>query len=199
MNSVRWWQRRNRLSIEGTVLGQLIVLKDVANRLEKAGIPYMITGSLAMNYYAQPRMTRDVDLVVDLDNAGAELFVELFSEDYYISREAVAAAIANRSMFNVIHLGETLKVDMIVRKDTPYRCLEFKRRKLVNLEGSNLYIVSAEDLVLSKLEWLKDSRSEVQQRDVRNLLDSVPGIDETYLGEWAEKLGLDELLDEARS
>ena len=69
----------------------------------------------------------------------------------------------------------------------------------MNLEGSNLYIVSAEDLVLSKLEWLKDSRSEVQQRDVRNLLDSVPGIDETYLGEWAEKLGLDELLDEARS
>ena len=181
------------------MLGQFKVLKDVANRLDQAGIAYMITGSLAMNYYAQPRMTRDVDLVVDLHTRDADRFVKLFTEKYYISPEAVAAAIADRRMFNLIHLEETLKVDMIVRKDTPYRRLEFDRRRTVDLEGSAMQIVSPEDLVLSKLDWLKDSRSEMQLRDVRNLLASVPEIDEEYLGEWAGKLGLAELLRDARS
>lgn len=181
------------------MLGQIRVLKDVAERLDQAGIAYMITGSLAMNYYAQPRMTRDIDLVVDLDTGDADRLARLFVEDYYISPDAVQAAITNRSMFNVIHLGETLKVDLIVRKDTPYRQLEFQRRLSVNLEGSKLYIVSAEDLVLSKLEWLKDSRSERQMDDVRNLLNSVADIDEAYLEEWAVKLGLNELLEEART
>jgi predicted nucleotidyltransferase len=181
------------------MLGQFKVLKDVANRLNQAGLAYMITGSLAMNYYAQPRMTRDVDLVVDLHTRDADRLVKLFTEKYYISPEAVAAAIANRSMFNLIHLEETMKVDMIVRKDTPYRRLEFDRRRTVDLEGSALQIVSPEDLVLSKLDWLKDSRSEMQLRDVRNLLASVLEIDEVYLGEWAGKLGLAELLRDARS
>ncbi len=181
------------------MLGQFKVLKDVADRLEQAGIAYMITGSLAMNYYAQPRMTRDIVLVVDLQAGDGDRLVELFTEEYYISIEAVAAAIANRSMFNLIHLEETLKVDMIVRKDTPYRRLEFDRRRTVDLEGSALQIVSPEDLVLSKLEWSKDSRSEMQLRDIRNLLASVPEIDEEYLGEWAGKLGLADLLRDTRS
>lgn len=181
------------------MLAQFEVLRDVADRLERATVSYMITGSLAMNYYAQPRMTRDVDLVVDLDVQGAGRLVELFAEDYYIAPESVTAAVANRGMFNVIHLGETLKVDLIVRKDTPYRRLEFQRRRLATLEGLEFWIVSAEDLILSKLEWSKDSRSEMQSRDVRNLLDSLQEIDENYLKEWAGKLGLDDWLREIRS
>jgi len=177
---------------------QFTVLKDVVDLLDQAGIAYMITGSLAMNYYAQPRMTRDVDLVVDLDTGDADRFYELFMDDYYIGTEAVRTAIADRSMFNIIHLGESLKIDLIVRKDTSYRRLEFQRRRQVNLEGVTLQIVSVEDLVLSKLDWCKDSRSEFQMRDVRNILDSVRVLDESYLEEWAGKLGLAELLREVR-
>jgi hypothetical protein len=177
---------------------QFTVIKDVTDRLDKAGIPYMLTGSLAMNYYAQPRMTRDVDLVVELEATHVDRLVELFSDDYYISFEAVRAAVKDRSMFNVIHLGESFKVDLIIRKDTPYRRLEFQRRRPVNLEGWTLQIVSAEDLVLSKLYWCKESRSEFQLRDVRNLLDSVTLLDEAYLEDWAGKLGLAELLREVR-
>ena len=178
---------------------QFTVIKDVTDRLDQAGIPYMLTGSLAMNYYAQPRMTRDVDLVVELDSTHVDRLVELFSDDYYVSVEAARAAVKDRSMFNVIHLGESFKVDLIVRKDTPYRRLEFQRRRPVDLEGWSLQIVSAEDLVLSKLHWSKESRSEFQLRDVRNLLDSVTALDEAYLEEWAGKLGLDELLREVRA
>ena len=181
------------------MLGQFKVLMDVINRLDQAGVDYMITGSLAMNFYAQPRMTRDVDLVVDLLAEHADHLVELFKEEYYISSEAVNKAIANRSMFNVIHLGETMKVDMIVRKRSPYRQLEFQRRRPVQLEGYTIQLVSPEDLLLSKLDWMKESRSEIQMRDVRNLLDNVPELDKVYLEEWAGKLGLAELLREIGS
>jgi hypothetical protein len=60
---------------------ELDIVRDVSARLESAGIGYMLTGSMAMNYYAQPRMTRDIDVVVALRPADAALVVRLFSSD----------------------------------------------------------------------------------------------------------------------
>lgn len=80
---------------------ELDVLRDVSQRLESAGIAFMLTGSVAMNYYAQPRMTRDIDLVVALAAAQADSFVGLFAADYYVDRLGVANAINERSMFNL--------------------------------------------------------------------------------------------------
>lgn len=172
------------------------VLRDVAERLDRAGIAYMLTGSLAMNLYAVPRMTRDIDLVVELSSAGIDRFVNLFSPDYYISRAAVAEAITRRRMFNLIHQPSVIKVDCIVRRDSPFRQLEFERRRRRVVEGCELWIVSREDLVLSKLEWAKDSRSEMQLGDVRQLL--ATGCDDAYLDEWSATLGVADLLGSCR-
>jgi hypothetical protein len=68
---------------------ELDIVRDVSKRLDAAGIGYMLTGSMAMNYYAQPRMTRDIDVVVALRREDAERMVKLFSPDYFVSREAV--------------------------------------------------------------------------------------------------------------
>lgn len=175
---------------------QLEVLRDVVSRLEQAGIPYMVSGSLAMNYYAQPRMTRDIDLVVELRRESLARLGEVLGEDYYFSADAAAAALARRTMFNLIHQGYMIKIDCIVRKDTEYRKLEFARRRKIDVLGVQFYIVAPEDLVLSKLEWSRESRSEMQLSDIRNLLDSVSDLDRTYLSEWAKKLGLSSLLEE---
>ena len=56
------------------------------------------------------------------------------------------------------------------------------------------YIVSKEDLIISKLFWAKDSHSEIQLGDVRNLL--ATGYDEEYLRRWTRQLGLDSLFQE---
>ena len=69
---------------------ELDILRDVSGRLESAGIAFMLTGSVAMNYYAQPRMTRDVDLVVAVDTAQTNAIVHLFEMDYYVDRQMVA-------------------------------------------------------------------------------------------------------------
>lgn len=82
---------------------ELDVLRDVSHRLESAGISFMLTGSVAMNYYAQPRMTRDIDLVVALNETQAEAFFRLFEREYYLDRQSVAHAISRRGMFYLIH------------------------------------------------------------------------------------------------
>ena len=130
---------------------ELEVLQDAIARLERAGIAYMLTGSVALSFYAEPRMTRDVDLVVELADRDPGAITALFAPDYYVSQEDVARAIAARAMFNVLHLGKVVKLDFIVRKDTAYRQREFERRRPVALPGFEAWIVSREDLILSKL------------------------------------------------
>jgi hypothetical protein len=178
---------------------ELEVLKLVATRLDAAGLAYMVSGSMAMNYYAQPRMTRDIDIVVELAPADAHRVVALFSPDFYCDADAVADAIAQYGMFNLIHSESVTKVDCIVRKDAPYRREEFRRRQRVEVDGTTLSIVSAEDLLLSKLHWAKDTRSELQLRDARNLIVSVDALDWNYIEKWAKELTVSNLLAEVRA
>lgn len=154
----------------------------------------MLTGSVAMSYYAQPRMTRDIDIVVALHPTHAEGMSRLFGAGYYISQEAVNDAIRRGSMFNIIHLESVIKVDMIVLGKTPFDDSEFGRRLNVTLGDFETTIISREDLVLAKLLWAKDSGSELQLRDVRNLL--MGACDKTYLQWWAAELGVKDVLDD---
>ena len=178
------------------VAEELAVLKIVAGRLDSAGMPYMVTGSIATNYYAVPRMTRDIDLVVELSVDDADRLCALFAGDFYLDRDAVRDAIATRGGFNLIHHAHVVKVDVIVRKDTEYRRTEFARRRRAVVEGDVFFIVAPEDLIISKLDWARDSRSEIQLADVRNMLAADPGLDREYLVRWVNRLGLDSLYRE---
>ncbi len=178
---------------------QLTVLRHITQALEQAGILYMLSGSTAMNYYAQPRMTRDIDLVVAIQAVEIARLAVHLGEDYYFDEQAAQAAIAHESLFNLLHHASLVKIDCIVRKSHPYRQAEFTRRRRVDFGGFPVWIVSAEDLLLSKLDWLKDSRSEMQFRDVRNLVDMAPQLDWAYLRHWADQLGILSLLEEVRT
>jgi hypothetical protein len=176
----------------------LKVLLLVGGRLERAGIPYMLSGSTAMNFYARPRMTRDVDLVVELGAADVPRLVPLFAEDFSIDEEEIREALARPSLFNLVHYDTVVKVDCIVRKPGAYRQQEFQRRRAREVEGQRIWVVAPEDLILSKLHWARDSHSEVQLGDVRNLLEAVPALDWPYLERWARELGVEPLLEEVR-
>lgn len=176
---------------------ELEVLTEVARRLEGAGIAYMVTGSIAANFYTVPRMTRDIDVVIELSERDVEKFILAFERDHYLEPATVRDAVKRRGMFNLIHNQYIVKVDFVVRKDTPYRRMEFSRKKKIFVDGQHLYVVAPEDLILSKLEWAKDSKSEVQLRDIRNLLQSVKDLDRRYLARWAKQLKLHSLYSEA--
>lgn len=174
-------------------------MKTVARRLDGLPILYMMTGSMAVNYYAVPRMTRDIDVVVELSPGDADRLCDAFRDDFYVDRDAVRRAVAEQGMFNLIHSASVIKVDFVVRKDSEYRREEFSRRRRLRVEDQDVSVVTPEDLIISKLDWARQTRSEVQLTDVRNLLASVPELDEAYLQRWTSRLGLDALYREVRA
>ncbi len=173
---------------------ELEVLKIISERLETASIPFMLTGSFAMAYYGQPRMTRDLDLVVSLVEEDVDAIVTLLSPDFYIDADDVRSAILSQRLFNLMHTATGIKVDLIVRKSAEFRQVEFARRQRVVMSGVRTWIVSHEDLILSKLVWAKEAGSELQRRDVKTLFDET--VDRNYLEHWAHRLGVRELLEE---
>src|SRR5690606_21406323 len=133
------------------------VLRDLATRLESAGLDYMLTGSLALNCHAQPRMTRDIDMVVALYLKDVSRMREVLEPEYYVSEEAARDAVLHQASFNAIHEPTLIKVDFMVRKREDYRLHEFGRRLRMKIEDFDLWVVSKEDLILSKLDWARDS------------------------------------------
>lgn len=180
------------------MIDELDVLRIVVKRLESAGIPYMITGSIAANFYTTPRMTRDIDIVMDVEEKDTEILFSLFFNDFYVNKDSIKNAIRTKQIFNIIHNEGIVKVDFIIRKDSNYRKIEFKRRRSMVFEGLKIHITSPEDLILSKLFWAKESLSEMQIRDVRNLLKTVHNLDINYIEKWVRELGLEEVYNEVK-
>jgi len=164
------------------------VLSDVHQKLSQMEIHYMVTGSIALNYYAKPRMTRDIDIVIALFDHSIPSLVKTFQDNFYIDESMIFQAQSCEGMFNVVHNETLMKIDFIVKKQSEYRSVEFERRKKVKFKHSEFWIVSLEDLILSKLEWAKKSQSKVQLSDIKSLLKNP--VDHDYLSAWIRKLGL---------
>jgi len=176
------------------VTTELDVLSRVSTGLTAQGLPFMLTGSFAMARYTTPRMTRDIDIVLALTPDAVVRLVQEFSADFYVDTEAARAAVQSERLFNMMHLSSGIKIDLVIRKSSEYRRLEFERRQRAMLGPVDTWIVSREDLILSKLVWARDAQSEVQYRDVKQLLDGV--VDLEYLQRWAEVLGVQAVLNE---
>jgi hypothetical protein len=172
---------------------ELDVLGLVSDRLSAANVPFMLTGSFALAFYATPRMTRDLDIVVALDERKIESLVAAFASDFYIDADAARVAVLTERRFNLMHLESGVKVDFIVRKSAQYRQVEFERRRSVAVAGIRTWVVSCEDLILSKLVWALESNSELQRRDIQQLLSGSVDLD--YIRNWAQQLKVTTLLD----
>lgn len=178
---------------------QLDFVKEIARRLDEAGISYMLTGSMAMAMYVTPRMTRDIDVVVELSSRDVGRFTRQFAEDCYVDVESVNEAISRVDMFNVIHERWLLKADFIIRKVDTYHETEFTRRNRIYIGGVQVSIVAPEDLILSKLLWSKDSGSALQQDDVIQLVQAIETLDWQYMERWASALNIGDELRRVRS
>lgn len=176
----------------------------VVGIIESTGIPYMITGSIAAAYHAEPRATRDIDLVIAVSSDEmAELLVRLDSEGFYVSHEAAREALRRESQFDAIDPESGWKVDWIIRKDRPFSRKEFERRQRVELMDLELPMVTAEDLIIAKLEWARKGASELQLRDALAIVVQRGGqLDRGYIENWVDELHLDHewgvVLEEAK-
>lgn len=168
------------------------VFRRIMTTLDQAGIAYMLAGSFASAYYGAPRTTQDIDLVVEATPGQLRTFVQLLSgNEYYVDLDTALEAHRRQSLFNVVDMATGWKIDLIIRKSRAFSEEEFRRRNRVDLQGVALFVASAEDVVVSKLEWAKLAQSQRHIEDVAGILRMRwESLDRAYLEKWILELGL---------
>ena len=180
---------------------QLEVIRLVADRLEKLGTPYFITGSIASSYYGIPRYTHDLDVVITISEEDISAIMRLFEHEGYLSQEGIRDALSGTGMFNFIHIESGLKVDFWIDRGEPFTKSCFERVRQVEISDRLLVkMASPEDVLLHKIYWDHLTPSERQIRDAHGIV-AVQGmkLDIDYIGEWAKKLGIEDKTKEVFS
>ncbi len=174
-------------------------LEKLISVIESTGIPYVVCGSLSSSFHGQPRATNDADIIIAPTRDQLDKLLRSLEAGYYVSSEAAFEAMKIRSMFNVIDNEFGWKADLIFRQDNPYQLSKFNRRRRVKLMGIDLWILSPEDVILSKLDWAKDSGSDLQFRDVFGVITvQWDKLDWGYLRHWAKELDVEKNLESVK-
>ena len=182
-------------------IDQIGVLLKVVNVLDELAIPYVIGGSYASSARGLARATMAVDILAAMRPEHAEAFASKLESEFYADAQAIRRAAMTRRRFNVIHEETAFKVDVFVAKPGTFDDQQLQRRLLEIVdEGQQrtAYVATAEDIILAKLRWyrLTNDTSEKQWNDVRGVIE-VQGekLDTMYLREWAQSLGVSDLLE----
>jgi hypothetical protein len=167
------------------------LLVDCLRRLNRSGVTYYLTGSMASNYWGIPRTTHDLDFVVQLPASAINAIMQAFSGDFYIEEAAVRAAYQPPYQFNAIDTRSALKVDFWLPQPAPFDREMLRRRVHTTLFGEPAWIATPEDVILHKLVWNRSSPSDRQLGDAAGIVAVQTGaLDENYLKQWALELKL---------
>jgi len=161
--------------------------------LSQAGIPYMFTGSFASSFHGTPRASNDFDLVMAPTAEQLRALKTLLPEsEYYFDMDDALDALKRSRQFNIIDLASGWKIDFIIRKSRPFSLSEFDRRFQIDFDGLSIFMASAEDVILAKLEWAKLTPSERQIEDVAGILRiRTNQLDRTYIERWIKDLQIE--------
>jgi hypothetical protein len=168
------------------------VFRRVAEVLDSAAVPYMLTGSFASSYYGVLRATHDIDIVISATPPSVKTLVSHLNEkDYYADLNAALDAHRELSMFNALDNQTGWKVDFIFCKSSSYAREAFQRRKPVDFHQTTIFVASVEDVIVSKLEWAKIGESARQIEDVAAVFKKQhAAVDRSYVEKWVSELGL---------
>lgn len=192
---IRRW-RATDLAADDT----LRVAQVVCRHLGELRVPHFITGSLASSVHGVPRATHDADLIALLDERHVNPLAKRLEGDFHFDEDRLRLAIRTKRSCNVIHLPTMTKVDLYVA-DSSRRSVEaFARVCWIEIGDFTFPVSSAEESILSKLQWYRDGgeQSDQQWRDIQGIL-TVSGsrLDLAFLERWTSTLGLSDLWDRA--
>ena len=180
----------------GQPFEQTEAFRQAIDTLEHTGISYAVTGSWAISAYGILRATHDLDVVITVESVDPVRLVAAFPPPrYYADETAITEALVTRSFFNIIDGESALKIDFWPLKDDDYSQEQFRRRQRVNMGDRQVWALTAEDIILAKLLWIKMSESERQWRDVQSVwMLKKADLDLPYLRQWAARLSVNDLL-----
>lgn len=162
------------------------VLRNLIDALNICGVDYMFTGAVAVNYFGRPRLTHDVDILVELKPEHIRRFMGKFAKEFYIAKDGLEDAIEEEGMFNAIHKKTALKVDFWTIKSTLYDQTRFPRRKRVKMLGKRTWISSPEDMIIVKLDWFRRFKDRKHHMDAEGIYKIQKNkLDMRYLAKWA--------------
>ena len=171
-------------------------LRRVLEVLEQAEVRYAITGAWAAMAYGTSRTTNDLDLVVALSVEQAVQVAAALPPPIYADPVWMQEAAALREFFNIIDPESAVKVDCWPLQTDDYSRVQFERRVRRTLAGQPVWMLAAEDVILSKLRWYRLSESERQLEDCIGVWKvQKDALDLDYLRRWAGRLALNDLLD----
>jgi len=175
------------------------LLRKIAVTLDKLGVLYAVVGSTASTIYGEPRLTNDIDVVLDLQPQDVESFCSEFPEaEFYLSRAAVESAVRKRFQFNIIHPSSGFKIDCILAGDNAFDQSQLRRAVRLPWEGGAFAVrfAAPEDVIIKKMEFFRLGQSEKHTRDICGILkEQEDRIDRDYIRQWAEQMGLVEIWD----
>jgi hypothetical protein len=152
--------------------------------LEKAGIRYMIAGSVASSIYGEPRNTLDIDMVVLPDPNQISQFPALFpEEDYYLPPTAVIAIESRREAnghFNIIHHNTGLKADIYLSRNHPALPWALEHVRRVPTATCEISLAPPEYVIIHKLGFYKESGHQRHLRDIAGIIEQQE-LDHTFL------------------
>jgi hypothetical protein len=171
----------------------LVVL--FAHPLDRLGIPYMVSGSVAAMLFGEPRLTHDIDIVVFLTDAAIAALPTVFAEpEFYLPPRDVIVVETRRDLrghFNVIHVPSGLKADFYPDNGDALHQWALARALRLPLSSGNVTVAPPEYVIVRKLEYYREGGSEKHFNDVRAMLElSGDQIDRAALQAWVERLGL---------
>ena len=172
------------------------LLRYLVATLERLGVSYLVTGSVATIFYGEPRLTNDIDVVIALPADRIAEFCRAFpAPEYYLSEDDARAAVGQCGQFNIIHPASGLKVDVLIPQDSAFDRTRFARRTRVKPAADyEASFASPEDVIIRKMEYHREGGSEKHLRDIAGVL-KVSGdtLDRAYIGDWASRLGVGEV------
>lgn len=192
-------RRSNARSPKGCSVDQRELLHHAARSFDAQGIPYFITGSVASFLYGEPRLTQDIDIVADIQESHIPGLLRSFPEaEFYIDDLSIRRAIREKSQFNIIHPSSGIKIDIIIPKGGPFDRQRFERRKTVRTSDDLIIQYSSpEDIIISKLEFYREGRSEKHLRDIAGIVKiSGEELDLGYIAAVTQGKGLRELWED---
>jgi hypothetical protein len=172
------------------------VERDALGRIESLGLSWYVTGSWALAAYAEPRMTQDIDIVLDVTRAEYESRIRPSFESDFLVNDPID--LGGRWMGGLIHRTDLVRLDLMFgRSDGWAHSAMARRQRLDHPTLGPIWVISVEDLVLAKLEW-SEGTSELQIRDVRSIVRLVGDLDWPYLEQYAAALGIRDRLESIR-